>query len=134
MLTLLADSMRYVRNFHFDKAASSVLTTCVCVCEDNFLFLGSRLGNSLLLKFTEKHNQVITLEEDDPPAKRPKLDDDLENVTDEPEKVLDSLNDCMATDVLDIRDPEEFEVYGNVKQASLQFTGYIFEVSTFSTL
>jgi cleavage and polyadenylation specificity factor subunit 1 len=30
VLTLLADSMRYVRSFHFEKAAASVLTTCVC--------------------------------------------------------------------------------------------------------
>lgn len=29
VLTLCADSMRSVRNFHFDKAAASVLTCCV---------------------------------------------------------------------------------------------------------
>ncbi|KAJ8922195.1 hypothetical protein NQ315_004132 [Exocentrus adspersus] len=34
----------------------------------------------------------------------------------------------MASDVLDIRDPEELEVYGNQKQAGVQITSYIFEV------
>lgn len=29
VLTLLADSMRSVRSFHFSRAASSVLTSCV---------------------------------------------------------------------------------------------------------
>ena len=48
------DGMRSVRGFHFDRAAASVLTTSLSVCEENYLFLGSRLGNSLLLQFTEK--------------------------------------------------------------------------------
>lgn len=125
VLTLLADSMRYVRSFHFEKAAASVLTTCICVCENHFLFLGSRLGNSLLLRFTEKSNEVITLDDEDdaPNAKRSRNSKSTSN-----DKILDSLNDCMASDVLDIRDPEELEVYGNQRQASLQITSYIFEV------
>ena len=65
--------MRCVRGFNFDKAAGSVITTSVCsfhdffgktlkrlfygqicVTGDGYLFLGSRLGNSILLKYTEK--------------------------------------------------------------------------------
>ena len=55
VLSLIADAMRTVRSFHFDRAAGSVLTTSLAVCHDNYLFLGSRLGNSLLLQFTEKN-------------------------------------------------------------------------------
>lgn len=78
VLTLITDGMRSVRAFHFDKAAASVLTTSVSrervgsvlgpglvvplftplpqmvTMEPGYLFLGSRLGNSLLLKYTEK--------------------------------------------------------------------------------
>ncbi|CAG0890026.1 unnamed protein product [Darwinula stevensoni] len=31
VLTLVTDSMRSVRSFHFDKAAASVLTACICI-------------------------------------------------------------------------------------------------------
>ncbi|KAI2652583.1 Cleavage and polyadenylation specificity factor subunit 1 [Labeo rohita] len=50
VLTLITDGMRSVRAFHFDKAAASVLTTCMTTMEAGYLFLGSRLGNSLLLR------------------------------------------------------------------------------------
>uniref|UniRef100_A0A673HFY3 Cleavage and polyadenylation specificity factor subunit 1-like n=1 Tax=Sinocyclocheilus rhinocerous TaxID=307959 RepID=A0A673HFY3_9TELE len=51
VLTLITDGMRSVRAFHFDKAAASVLSTCMTTMEAGYLFLGSRLGNSLLLSF-----------------------------------------------------------------------------------
>ncbi|KAM4687220.1 cleavage and polyadenylation specificity factor subunit 1-like, partial [Rhinophrynus dorsalis] len=54
VLTLITDGMRSVRSFHFDKAAASVLTTSMTLMEPGYLFLGSRLGNSLLLRYTEK--------------------------------------------------------------------------------
>ena len=39
-----------------------------------------------------------------------------------------TLYDCVATDVLNIRDVDEFEVYGDVRPPSLQIKRYIFEV------
>lgn len=96
----------------------------LCICEHNFLFLGSRLGNSLLLRFQEKCNEVIVLDDsEEPSAKRSKAEQ-------EEDKVRDSLTDCIASDVQDIRDPEEFEVYGNQQETSLQLKSYSFEVSS----
>ncbi|XP_053680866.1 cleavage and polyadenylation specificity factor subunit 1 isoform X1 [Anopheles nili] len=102
VLTLCADSMRSVRNFHFNKAAASVLTSCICVCEDEYLFLGSRLGNSLLLRFKEKDESlVITI-------------DDSGAVEKEPKRAR--------------LEEEELEVYGSEYKTSVQLTSYIFEV------
>ncbi|KAK0170083.1 hypothetical protein PV328_010688 [Microctonus aethiopoides] len=124
VLSLFADSMRSVRGFHFDKAAASVLTSCVCLCQENFLFLGSRLGNSLLLRFTEKESESQQNSNEIEMV-------DYENNSDEtPAKKIkqDFLGDWMASDVLDIKDPEELEVYGSEVQTSMQITSYIFEV------
>lgn len=95
------------------------------MCDDNYLFLGSRLGNSLLLRFIEKepenshtiNENEITIEEEneteETPAKKVKQD---------------FIGDWMASDVLDIKDPEELEVYGSETHTSIQITSYIFEV------
>ena len=52
-LTLKKDSMNNVRQFHLEKSASSVCPTTLVKLDNNFLFLGSRLGNSLLLKYEQ---------------------------------------------------------------------------------
>lgn len=75
VLTLFADSMRSVRKFHLEKAAASVLTTCLCLC-DHYLFLGSRLGNSLLLAFQSKdfHQPFVANTQQQLVSKKPRLE------------------------------------------------------------
>lgn len=99
VITLYADNMRAVRSFHFEKCASSVLTTCITVCLDSYLFLGSRLGNSLLLRYYARSQS----NDDEPTVKRKKTDE-----TDE--------------------DLIELEVYGSEVQTSICLESYSFEV------
>lgn len=107
VLTLCADSMRSVRSFHFSKAASSVLTSCICVCEEEYLFLGSRLGNSLLLRLTQKdQSMVITIEDT--------------------EKEVEKEKDVMTKQRR--LEEEELEVYGSGPKTSVQLTSFTFEV------
>uniref|UniRef100_A0A673HEF1 Cleavage and polyadenylation specificity factor subunit 1-like n=1 Tax=Sinocyclocheilus rhinocerous TaxID=307959 RepID=A0A673HEF1_9TELE len=82
VLTLITDGMRSVRAFHFDKAAASVLSTCMTTMEAGYLFLGSRLGNSLLLRYTEKLQETPMeegreneeKEKQEPPNKKKRVD------------------------------------------------------------
>ncbi|CAF0847441.1 unnamed protein product [Brachionus calyciflorus] len=55
IITLLTDteSLRSIRSFNIEKCANSVISTGLTKCYDNYLFVGSRLGNSVLLKYNE---------------------------------------------------------------------------------
>ena len=54
IITLLTDEMQAVRSFNFQKAATSVLTCCIIHLGDGYIFLGSRLANSLLLCYSKQ--------------------------------------------------------------------------------
>ncbi|CAF4734805.1 unnamed protein product [Rotaria sp. Silwood1] len=57
LLTLHTDTMRTMKEFTFDRIGSTVLCNCLCKCDENLIFFGSRLGNSLLLRLHE--NTII---------------------------------------------------------------------------
>ncbi|KAK3787111.1 hypothetical protein RRG08_030274 [Elysia crispata] len=117
VLTLVVDGMRCVREFHFDRSASSVLTTCMCVCSENYLFLGSRLGNSLLLKYTEKSSGTLIQAE--------------EKITGAPlskKRRIEGLEQ-LASDVKEVENVDELEVYGSIdNQPGTLIASYSFEV------
>ncbi|KAJ8302607.1 hypothetical protein KUTeg_019003 [Tegillarca granosa] len=127
-MTLVVDGMRSVRSFHFDKSAASVLTTCMCICDEGYLFLGSRLGNSLLLKYTEKTSDLI-----EPKVEQEKKGSELFYKHDEPpskkkKKTVDGSTD-MASDVSQIENLYELEVYGSAENpAGTTITSCTFEV------
>ncbi|NWR56079.1 CPSF1 factor, partial [Bucorvus abyssinicus] len=117
VLTLITDGMRSVRSFHFDKAAASVLTTCMVTLEPGYLFLGSRLGNSLLLKYTEKPQE--------PPANGGKEVPERQEgatVTGACHGVPPGGKSAPQDEV------DEIEVYGSEAQSGTQLATYSFEV------
>ena len=61
IITLITDteSLRSVRGFHIEKGPSSVMASCLTKCSENYLFVGSRLGNSVLLKYNVKVNTKL---------------------------------------------------------------------------
>ncbi|XP_030644756.1 cleavage and polyadenylation specificity factor subunit 1 [Chanos chanos] len=124
VLTLITDGMRSVRAFHFDKAAASVLTTCMMTMEPGYLFLGSRLGNSLLLKYTEKI-QETPIEE----GKEKDKDKEKEKQEEPPSKKkrVDSTNWAAGKASL-LDELDEIEVYGSEAQSGTQLATYSFEV------
>ena len=126
VLTLCVDSMRTVRNFHFCKAAASVLTCCMCVCREEYLFLGSRLGNSLLLHFTEEDTEdqtVITLEDD---VEEERAEAGAANGDDDDDDV-EIIGGDLPNPAHRVEE-EELQVYGLGTKTSVQLRKYVFEV------
>uniref|UniRef100_A0A674EUW3 Cleavage and polyadenylation specificity factor subunit 1 n=1 Tax=Salmo trutta TaxID=8032 RepID=A0A674EUW3_SALTR len=113
VLTLITDGMRSVRAFHLDKAAASVLTTCMMTMEPGYLFLGSRLGNSLLLKYTEKYQENLEKPPEEPPSKK-KRGDSSTKLTAGKNQLPDEV--------------DEIEVYGSEAASGTQLATYSFEV------
>ena len=57
IVTLITDSesLRTIRSFNIEKGPGSVIASCLTKCFENYLFFGSRLGNSILLKYSIKN-------------------------------------------------------------------------------
>ncbi|XP_041867877.1 cleavage and polyadenylation specificity factor subunit 1 isoform X1 [Melanotaenia boesemani] len=121
VLTLITDGMRSVRAFHFDKAAASVLTTCMVTMEPGYLFLGSRLGNSLLLKYTEKLQEAPAEEGKEKQDKEKEKEKEKQEEPPSKKKRVESSTNW--TDEVD-----EIEVYGSEAQSGTQLATYSFEV------
>ena len=62
--------MMSVKGFYLDTAAASVLITCVSFACPGYLSLGSRLGNSLLLRFASREVEQARRVEWEPPSKK----------------------------------------------------------------
>ena len=58
IVTLITDSesLRNVKSFSIEKGPGSVIASCLVKCNEGYIFIGSRLGNSVLLKYTAKTN------------------------------------------------------------------------------
>ncbi|EGC35718.1 hypothetical protein DICPUDRAFT_32967 [Dictyostelium purpureum] len=97
---LISDG-RTVQRIHVSKAGGSVLATCMCVVSDNLLFLGSRLGDSLLLQYTEKSITDESLEHENfsNPYKKQK--------TSEQEKLLNQQQQQQKDEMDEVLDEED---------------------------
>uniref|UniRef100_A0A2A4JWZ2 Cleavage/polyadenylation specificity factor A subunit C-terminal domain-containing protein n=1 Tax=Heliothis virescens TaxID=7102 RepID=A0A2A4JWZ2_HELVI len=129
------------KNSQEKESISKAKGSCeMCVIEEDFLFLGSRLGNSLLLRVTERENRMLfsvdkpleatvdlTVAENEQQINK---EQQIREQSDPASKKrrLDTISDCVATNVIEISDKDELEVYGSDIRTSTQLTSYVFEV------
>ncbi|XP_075705549.1 cleavage and polyadenylation specificity factor subunit 1, partial [Rhinoderma darwinii] len=119
VLTLITDRDEKRSLFSLDKAAASVLTTSMTLMEPGYLFLGSRLGNSLLLRYTEKVQDSPSglsrdpEKADEPPSQKKRIDSSLSRT---------------GSKGVNVDEIDEIEVYGNEMQSGTQLSTYSFEV------
>ncbi|XP_065915644.1 cleavage and polyadenylation specificity factor subunit 1-like [Dysidea avara] len=85
VVTLVVDSVtvRGMKSFIFTKTAAGVITSCMCCVGSQYLFLGSRLGNSLLLKYTSKRQLDLVTSPGQLAFKRIKTEDWMADDTDD---------------------------------------------------
>ncbi len=64
IVTLLTDSesLRTIRSFNIEKGPGSVIASSIIKCSENYVFIGSRLGNSVLLKYSVKEQKSSNIE------------------------------------------------------------------------
>ncbi|RWS28719.1 Cleavage and polyadenylation specificity factor subunit 1-like protein [Leptotrombidium deliense] len=108
VVTLFSDGMRSIRNFHFDKAVATVITSCITLCEIGYLFLGSRLGNSLLLKYVEKPLDSHKLNKSTVESST-ELEKCDESVIEENVKIEESASESQVNDVEDVNTEDSAE-------------------------
>lgn len=83
IITLLTDSesLRSIRSFNIEKGPNSVISTCLTKCCENYLFISSRLGNSVLLKYNVKKEEEKEKNSMDPLKAEGEDADESENQT-----------------------------------------------------
>lgn len=95
----------------------------MCVCDKDYIFLGSRLGNSLLLRLGEKGTVREIIEQaEEGNGEKPIDDIEMEDLTEVDDEIARIKRSRLALDM------EEVEVYGSEKKTHFTIKIFGFEV------